>query len=66
MKGMDCSMAQMFPERLPIQVDSDAERKVFDLLSSLSDEYAVLWHIPLKVKRPVNQGGVEDKEIDFW
>lgn len=59
-------MAQMYPERLPSQIDSDAERKVFDLLqSNLSDEYAVLWHILLKIKRPVNQGGVEDREIDF-
>lgn len=59
-------MARMYPERLPAQINSDAERKLFNQLqNNLPADYNVMWHIPLTVPRPVNQGGIEDIEIDF-
>src|SRR6266851_323528 len=57
-------MATMYPEWLPEDVKSNAERKVFRRLQkSLTDEYTVIWNIPWAIIRP--QGGIKDGQIDF-
>jgi hypothetical protein len=57
-------MAKMYPEWLPEDVKSNAERKVFRRLQkSLTDEYTVIWNIPWAIIRP--QGGIKDGQIDF-
>ncbi len=60
-------MARMYPQWLPTSGKSNAERKLFDLLSAyLPDEYTVLWSIDWTVPRSAAYGGgVQESEVDF-
>src|SRR6266446_2623533 len=55
---------RMYPERLPTEVDSSAERKVYHLLkASLTSDYTVIYDIPLTTLKSYH--GIEDRQIDF-
>ncbi len=57
-------MAEMYPERLPEQVDSEAERKLFDALKSqLPDSMAALYSVRWLERVPGSHD--LDSEIDF-
>src|SRR6266487_1905483 len=57
-------MATMYPEYIPTDEKSNAERKFFRTLEkNLTDDYTVIWNIPWAAIPP--QGGIEDGQIDF-
>ena len=57
-------MARMFPERLPLQVDSPAERKLYGLFKArLPGDYTVLHGVPWLSVSPHH--GAQDGEADF-
>lgn len=60
-------MAHMYPERLPFDVKSRAERDLFRLLqNNLPDDYTVIWSKAWTIGRTIDEGkGVQDGEIDF-
>ncbi len=54
----------MYPEYIPTDEKSNAERKFFRTLEkNLTDDYTVIWNIPWAAIPP--QGGIEDGQIDF-
>src|SRR5258708_1364327 len=60
-------MAKMYPQWLPTEGKSNAERKLFDVLRDhLPQDYTVLWSIDWTQATPTNQGGnARESEVDF-
>ncbi|TMB99966.1 MAG: nerd domain protein [Chloroflexi bacterium] len=57
-------MARMFPERLPAEVKSEAERRLFDIFKSeFSDDFVVFHGVRWLARR--RGGGATDGEADF-
>ena len=60
-------MARIYPERLPASVEQDlsraAERKVFERLAQLSDQFAVFYSVAWQLRS--RRDGVKDGESDF-
>jgi hypothetical protein len=54
----------MYPERLPYDAESEAERRLFDVFrSEFSDDFVVLWGVRWLARQ--RRGGVRDGEADF-
>jgi hypothetical protein len=54
----------MYPERLPHGVESDAERRLFDIFrTEFSDDFVVLWGVRWLGRQ--RRGGARDGEADF-
>jgi hypothetical protein len=54
----------MYPERLPYEAESDAERRLFDTFrTEFSDDFVVLWGVRWLAKR--RSRGAQDGEADF-
>ena len=57
-------MARMHPERLPQDVASDAERRLFDAFhDQFSDDWAIFWGVRFLAR--TRKGGSRDGEADF-
>jgi len=57
-------MARMYPERLPKDVASEAERRLFDAFhDQFSDDWAIFWGVRFLAR--TRKGGSRDGEADF-
>jgi len=57
-------LARMFPERLPADVESEAERRLFDIFKSdFGDDFAVFSQVRWLARR--RGGAAADGEADF-